>query len=411
MASQTPAASEDLCPVDIKPLLAKMWPNDNRVTADEIAEAVSHFFTNQVTPAQTASLLMALHFTQMDFQPEVLAKCAAAMLKAAAPIPVDDINAVILKRGRKEGKYNGGLCDIVGTGGDSHNTFNISTTASIIASALILVSKHGNKASTSKSGSADLIANMQPRPPVVAAVTPANLAKIYAATNYSFLFAPLFHTGMRYVAPIRKQLPWRTIFNNVGPLANPVEAVLECRVIGVGRKDLGPAFAEALRSVGCRKAMIVCGDEDLDELSCAGSSHCWMLKEKTPGGETYTDYFTVEPSDFGVSTHGLNEVSSGKEPKENAAILQRILHGELQDDDPLVEFVLINVAALFVVSGICEAELSNMGTGDDGKVITERGPGGQRWKEGVRRAKWAIRSGEAWKQWSAFVDITNELGA
>ncbi|XWW96553.1 hypothetical protein V2A60_004530 [Cordyceps javanica] len=411
MASQPVATSEELPPVDIKPLLAKMWPNDNRVTPDEIAEAISHFFTNQVTPAQTASLLMALHFTQMDFQPEVLAKCAAAMLKAAAPIPVDELNAVISKRGHKEGNYNGGLCDIVGTGGDSHNTFNISTTASIIASALVLVSKHGNKASTSKSGSADLIAKMQPRAPVVAAVTPENLAKVYAATNYSFLFAPLFHTGMRYVAPIRKQLPWRTIFNNVGPLANPVEDVLECRVIGVGRKDLGPAFAEALRSVGCRKAMIVCGDEDLDELSCAGKSHCWMLKEKTPGGEIYTDYFTVEPSDFGVSTHALTQVSSGKEPEENAAILQRILHGELPDNDPLVEFVLINAAALFVVSGICEADSSSMGAGDDGKVVTERGPGGQRWKEGVRRAKWAIRSGEAWKQWSAFVDITNELGA
>lgn len=109
MASQTTAGSEDLPPVDIKPLLAKMWPNDSRVTADEIAEAISHFFTNQVTPAQTASLLMALHFTQMDFQPEVLAKCAAAMLKAAASIPVDELNAVISKRGHKEGDYNGGL--------------------------------------------------------------------------------------------------------------------------------------------------------------------------------------------------------------------------------------------------------------------------------------------------------------
>lgn len=109
MASQTAAGSEELPPVDIKPLLAKMWPNDSRVTADEIAEAISHFFTNQVSPAQTASLLMALHFTQMDFQPEVLAKCAAAMLKAAAPIPVDELNAVISKRGHKEGNYNGGL--------------------------------------------------------------------------------------------------------------------------------------------------------------------------------------------------------------------------------------------------------------------------------------------------------------
>lgn len=256
-----------------------------------------------------------------------------------------------------------------------------------------------------------MVGKMQPQPPIIAAVRPETLTKVYSATNYSFLFAPLFHTGMRYVAPIRRQLPWRTIFNNLGPLANPVEDVLEARVIGVGRKGLGPEFAEALRSAGCRKAMIICGDEDLDELSCAGLSHCWMLKEKTPGGEVYVDYFTVHPHDFGVEAHPLNTVSSGKEPEENAAMLNGILHGERPDNDPLIEFILINTAALFVVSGICEADSSDMGHGDDGKVVTERGPGGQRWKEGVRRAKWAIKSGEAWKQWEAFVKVTNEIGA
>lgn len=395
--------------MDIKPLLSKMWPLDGKVTADDIADAISHFFTNQVTEAQTASLLMALHFTRLDFEAEVLAKCAAAMQKACAPIPVQELREIIEKRGRKEGQYKGGLCDIVGTGGDSHDTFNISTTSSIIASALLFVSKHGNRASTSKSGSADLVNQMQPRPPIINNVTPANLAKVYSATNYSFLFAPVFHTGMRYVAPIRKQLPWRTIFNNVGPLSNPVEEVLEARVIGVARKDLGPAFAEALRMAGCKKALIVCGEEELDEVSCAGPTLCWMLQEKTPGGEIVVEHFRVQPSDFGVSNHALDQVSSGKGPAENAEILRRILHNELSDNDPLLEFVLINVSALFVASGLCESEFSNMGKGDDGQVIQERGPGGQRWKEGVRRARWALKSGEAWKQWVSFVDITNEL--
>lgn len=252
---------------------------------------------------------------------------------------------------------------------------------------------------------------MKPRPPIISAVKPDTLAKVYSATNYSFLFAPVFHTGMRYVAPVRKQLPWRTIFNNIGPLANPVEDVLEARVIGVARRALGPAFAEALRISGCRKAMIICGEEELDEVSCAGPTLCWMLKERTPGGEVFVDEFRVEPSDFGVARHGLDTVSSGKEPAENAEILRQILHNELPDDDPILEFVLINTAALFVASGICEAESSNMGPDDDGKIIEERGPGGQRWKEGVRRARLAVKSGEAWKQWQAFVDITNEIGA
>lgn len=274
-----------------------------------------------------------------------------------------------------------------------------------------MVSKHGNKASTSKSGSADMVGFMKPQAPVISAVKPDTLVRVYSETNYSFLFAPVFHTGMRYVAPIRRQLPWRTVFNNLGPLANPVEDVLEARVIGVGRKDLGPAFAEALRQSGCRKAMIICGDEDLDELSCAGKSHCWMIKEKSPGGETFVEYFTVVPEDFGCGTHTLESVSPGQEPAENAVILSRILHSELAEYDPLMEFVLINTAALLVVSGICEADTSSMGQGDDGQVIQERGPGGQRWKEGVRRAKWAVKSGEAWKQWSSFVKVTNEIAA
>ncbi|KPM43877.1 hypothetical protein AK830_g2680 [Neonectria ditissima] len=413
MASQSQDGANGqaaLAPIDIKPLLTKLWPTTNEVTPAEIAEAISHFFTNQVTEAQTASLLMSLHFTKMDFRADVLAESARVMREAAAPIPVKELREVIERRGRKEGNYNGGLCDIVGTGGDSHNTFNISTTSSILASALLLVSKHGNKASTSKSGSADLVNNMKPRPPIISAIRPDTLVKAYSATNYTFLFAPVFHTGMRYVAPIRKQLPWRTIFNNIGPLANPVEDVLEARVIGVARKELGPAFAEALKIAGCKKALVICGEEELDEVSCAGRTLCWLLKDKA-GGEVEIEHFTVQPSDFGLSAHPLDTVSPGKEPAENAEILSRILHNELPDDSPLLEFVLMNTAALLVASGICEADTSDMGHGDDGNVAQERGPGGQRWKEGVRRARWALKSGEAWKQWEAFVNVTNEIGA
>lgn len=275
-----------------------------------------------------------------------------------------------------------------------------------------MISKHGNRASTSKSGSADLINNMKPRAPVLSAVKPSTLARIYSETNYTFLFAPVFHTGMRHVAPIRKQLPFRTIFNNLGPLANPVEDVLEARVIGVGRRDLGPAFAEALKMAGCRKALIVCGEEELDEISCAGGTLCWMLREKSPGGgEVVIEHFTITPEDFGARRHTLDEVSPGKEPAENAAILQQILHGQYPEDSPLIDFIAINTAALFVVAGVCESDTSDMGHGDDGKVILERGHAGQRWKEGYRRAKWAIKSGEAWKQWQAFVEVTNAIGS
>jgi anthranilate phosphoribosyltransferase len=225
---------------------------------------------------------------------------------------------------------------------------------------------------------------------------------------------------MRYVAPTRRQLPWRTIFNLVGPLANPVEVpdtsnnppLVEARMIGVARKDIGPVFAQALQLVGARKALVVCGDEELDEISCAGPTLCWRLGPKdpsNPSSETVVEHFLLHPTDFGLPAHPLSEVSPGKEPAENAAILARILNDEMPDDDPILHFVLINTAALFVVSGICDADTSDMGPGDDGVVIKERGPGGGRWKEGVRRARWAIKSGEAARQWARFVEVTNSF--
>lgn len=107
--SNTGSGQDALPPVNLKPLLTKLWPTDNAVTPDEIAEAISHFFTNQVTEAQTASLLMALHFTKLDYKADVLERCAYVMRKAAAPIPVQELQSVIEARGRKEGTYKGGL--------------------------------------------------------------------------------------------------------------------------------------------------------------------------------------------------------------------------------------------------------------------------------------------------------------
>ncbi|KAH6632047.1 glycosyl transferase [Chaetomium tenue] len=427
--------TEDQPLVNLKPLLARLWPlgHPDPVSPGEIAEAISHFFTNQVSEVQAGALLMCLHFTGLDRQAEVLAKTAECMLKSAAKIDQPLLRAAIDARRRKEGQYEGGLVDIVGTGGDSHNTFNISTTASIIASSLLLIAKHGNRASTSKSGSADLLNCMQPQAPQIDRIRPDTITELYSNTNYGFLFAPVFHPGMRHVAPIRKQLPWRTIFNLVGPLANPTDLrdptqqavaaaagdpLLEARVIGVARKDIGPVFAHALRLGGARKAMVVCGDEELDEISCAGDTLCWRIRpandddEATSGGEeTVTEHFRLHPRDFGLPAHPLSAVSPGKEPHENAGILRRILDGQVPDDDPILHFVLINAAALFVVSGICEADTSDLGHADDGAVITERGPGGGRWKEGVRRARWAIKSGEAARQWAKFVEVTNSFSA
>ncbi|KAF2085118.1 anthranilate phosphoribosyltransferase [Saccharata proteae CBS 121410] len=401
--------------ISITPLLKRLWPdlpvpNAPPVTAEEIALAISHIFTNSLSPVQTGALLTALHFKEYDRKADVLFRCAGAMREAAAQVDKKALHQVLRNKGHKEGSYRGGLCDIVGTGGDSHSTYNVSTTSSIIASSLLRLSKHGNRASTSKSGSADLLESASPRAPVISAVTPTSLPEIYEATNYAFLFAPVFHPAMKYVAPVRKELGWRTMFNLLGPLTNPVDSLIEARVIGVARRDVGPVFAEVLRLAGAKKALVICGNEDLDELSCAGPSTCWMLAEKpNPSYRVGIEEFTLNPQDFGFPPHPLSEVSPGKEPSENAAILMKILRNEMPSDDPILHFVLINTAALFVVSGVCEADQSSMGKGDDGNVITERGPGGGRWKEGIRRARWAIESGAALKQWEAFVEVTNRV--
>lgn len=276
------------------------------------------------------------------------------------------------------------------------------------------MSKHGNKASTSKSGSADLLKAALPVPPNLMSVTPQTISKIYERSNYAFLFAPIFHPAMKYVAPIRKELGWRTIFNLLGPLANPLGDSLEVHLLGVARRDIGPVFADALKMSGARKAMVVCGEEDLDEISCAGRTFCWRLVDRSSHqspsmNDVDIESFTISPQDFGLSAHALRDVSPGKEPVENAKILLDILNNRVAYDDPILDFVLMNTAALFVVSGICEAEYSNMGAGDDGKVITERGPGGGRWKEGVRRARWAVQSGAALRQWEQFVEVTNSI--
>ena len=405
------------------------------VTPNEIAAALSLIFDNSLSQIHCASLLLILSRTERDREPPVLTTCAQRMRKAAAQIDREALRNVLRKRGRREGSYCGGLCDIVGTGGDGHSTFNVSTTASILASSLLLIAKHGNRASSSTSGSADLLQAIAPRGPDLEAVTAATVPRIYEKTNYAFLFAPKFHTGMKYVAPIRKELSFiRTIFNLLGPLANPVEELIEARIVGVCQQELLPVFAESFRLSGADKVLVVCGAENLDEISCAGITHCYRVskhaKSKTnglqtgqddnhstnddgaePGKDAQIDQFSLRPADFGLPSNPLSEVSPGKQPQENAITLMKLLRNELAKDDPVLVFVLINAAALFAISGVCEANTSDMGHGDDGNVIRETGPGGLRWKEGVRRARWAIESGQALASLTGYIEATREGGS
>lgn len=418
--------------ISISPLLKTFTgPKKETVTAEEIATVLGLVFTNQLSDIQCSSLLTLLRASERDREPKTLAKCAEVMRYAAVALDEQSLHDIVRLRGRGEGSYMGGLCDIVGTGGDGHSTFNVSTTSSILASSLLLLSKHGNRASSSTSGSADLLQAIKPSAPNIEAVTADFLPSIYQSTNYAFLFAPKFHPGMRHAASVRKHLGFRTIFNLLGPLVNPVHSMIEARIVGVAERSLGPVFAEALRLSGSKKALVVCGAEDLDEISCAGKTYCWhicerpnpkcrrLAEDEAEDGNYKTGdiesepltlveiaTFELEPSDFGLPTHCLSDVSPGKFPEENAETLMKILQNQLINA-PVLDFVLINTAALFAISGICDADMSDMGYGDDGKVIQEKGPGGFRWKEGARRARWAVESGQALASLRSFIHVTS----
>lgn len=414
--------------ISISPLLRSLESlGQPRANAEDIAAALALIFDNRLSYAECKSLLTELARSGRDREALVLAACATKMREAAAQVDRESLRKTVRSRGLREGSYQGGLCDIVGTGGDGHSTFNVSTASSILASSLLLLSKHGNRASTSTSGSADLLQSIPPRGPRIEAINSKTLPSLYQQSNYAFLFAPIFHPGMRHVAPVRKELganKIRTIFNILGPLVNPVDADIEARIVGVAEKGLGPVFAEALMLNGAKKGMVVCGAENLDEISCAGKTYCWLLVEqhssrRSPNNvddgsmdKYYTaahEEFELEPSDFGLSAHPLSDVAGGKSPQENAEILIRLLENKLTKDDPVLDFVLMNTAALFAISGICDADTSNMGVGDDAQVNKETGPGGLRWKEGVRRARWSIESGEALSSLHRYIEISRSF--
>lgn len=218
-----------------------------------------------------------------------------------------------------------------------------------------------------------------PEQPKLERITPEALPDLYSSTNYGFLYAPNFHKGLAHVATTRKELHHPTIFNLLGPLTNPADAGIEARMIGVKKKELVPVFAEALKLHGVEKGFVACGDEDLDEISIAGPTHCaWLVKNQSES-EVGIKYFQVTPEDFGVPRHMLSEVAPGKSPQGNADIMRGILAGEVAPDDPILRFVLINTACFLVVSGICDGEESILG--DHANILKERGPGNGRWKE------------------------------
>ena len=227
--------------------------------------------------------------------------------------------------------------DIVGTGGDGFGTFNCSTTAALIAAgAGVTIAKHGNRASTSKSGSADCLAALG----YDLNKTLDEVAASIATNGIGFCFANVCHPAMRFAAPIRRALPFRTIFNLLGPLTNP--AGVTRHALGVYAPDVMPLYIGALKALGAKKALVFCGPDGLDELGLAAPSQVSELNEDgTVRG------YTVDPKDFFGAYAPIAAIVGGT-PEENALITRRVLDGE---KGAYRNAAVLNAAAAIVAGG------------------------------------------------------------
>jgi anthranilate phosphoribosyltransferase len=227
------------------------------------------------------------------------------------------------------------VLEIVGTGGDHSNSFNISTTSAVVTSAAgIPVAKHGNRAATSKCGAADVLEALG----VNITATPEKSLELLRSINLCFLFAQNYHIAMRYVAPVRKELGIRTIFNILGPLVNPAGANRE--LLGVYDEELVEPMAQVLSKLGVTDALVVFGQDELDELSMSTATSVCEVRN----GRFKT--YDIRPEDFGFARCSKDELTGGT-PAENAAITRAILGGE---KGPRRNTVIMNAAAAIYIA-------------------------------------------------------------
>src|SRR6266403_325023 len=292
-------------------------------TGAEAEAAMEELLGGHVETPEIVRLLTALN--QRPVQVQELAGFARVMRRNATPVFADG-------EARPEQ-----MVDTCGTGGDGSNTFNISTAAAIVAAAAgARVAKHGNRAASSQSGSADVLEALGVRIDLPFERYGLAIRKI----GIGFLFAQAAHTATRHAAPARKQIGVRTVFNLLGPLTNPAGA--QSQVLGVFSEDVIDLVAATLAELGVERAFVVHGAGGLDEISLAGESLIAEVRRGT------TRRFTVMPEEFGVSRAPLESVR-GATATENAAIIRRVLAGEA---GPPRDIVVINAAAALVAAGV-----------------------------------------------------------
>lgn len=338
---------------DLKPTLAKVATGAT-LSEQEAEQAFDVLMSGQATPSQMGAFLMALRLRGETIE-EITG--AARVMRAKATGVTASPDAV----------------DTCGTGGDGSGTYNISTAAAIVAAACgAKVAKHGNRAASSKSGSADVLATLGVNIDADISLLEKSLKQI----NLCFMMAQRHHSAVRHVMPTRVEMGTRTIFNLLGPLANPAKT--RQQVIGVFGKEWVEPIAHVLNRLGSHHAWVVHGDSGLDEISVTGPTFVAEVKD----GKVAT--FEINPQDYGISLSTLEELKGG-DAQTNATAIRELLAGK---KNAYRDIVLLNAAAALVVTGIA-------------KDIAD----------GIARCETVIDNGSAAKTLEQLVAISNEGNA
>ena len=323
------------------------------LTEEQAAGVMEQIMSGEATPAQLAAFLTALRLKGETV--DEIAGMARVMRAKACRVDCD-----------------GALLDTCGTGGDASGTFNVSTAAAFVAAAAgARVAKHGNRAMSSRCGSADVLEALGAK----IELSPEEALSCLEQTGFCFMFAPSFHPAMRFAAGPRREIGIRTVFNILGPLCNPAGATRQ--VLGVADESLGEKMAQVLARLGCEHALIVHGEDGLDELSPAGSSRVWKIRDGS------VNRFRITPSEAGLTAHPLSSVSGGT-PDDSARMLRSVLGG---GPGALRDFTLINAAAGLIAFGLVD-----------------------NFADGVAKAASAIDSGAALDKLDRFVEVSNATG-
>ena len=323
------------------------------LSMSEASSVMGEIMDGEATPAQLGSFLTALSLKGET--PEEIAGMATVMREKALRV-----NVV------------GQLIDTCGTGGDGKNTFNISTAAAFVAAgAGLKVAKHGNRAASGSCGSADVLEALG----VKIDLPPESVEQCINQVGLGFMFAPVFHPAMRYAAPVRREIGIRTVFNVLGPLTNPAGA--QSQLLGVAQAGLGEKMAEVLKLLGIHHAIIVHGEDGLDELTLSGNTRGWEVLD----GVIHSWTLPVELT--GLPKASIDAIKGGTKD-ENAATMRRVFEGE---QGPIRDVVLLNSGAVLVA-------------GDRADTV----------KQGIAIAAGIIDSGEALRNLDALVELSQKLG-